>query len=74
LSGVFGEDGVQSHDEEIGVGLRENQWRAELDHVVMRAVGAGEDAAFAQTIDDVRSLIGRRFASLTIEHKVDTEK
>src|SRR5271170_5622172 len=70
LGGVFGEDCVEGGDKKIGVGLRENQRGTELDHVVVRAIRSGEDAAFAQAIDDVRSLLGCWFACRAIEDQV----
>src|SRR5580693_1520831 len=74
LGGIFGKDGVEGGDEKIGVGLREDQRWPELDDVVMGAVGAGEDAAIAQAVDDVRSLLRRGCARFAIDDKVYAEE
>ena len=36
----------------------------------MRAVGAGEDAAVAEAVDDVGSLVGSGFAGVAIEDQI----
>src|SRR6266404_4840780 len=64
--GIFPEDGVQSLGEEIRVQFRKDQWRTQLDDVVMRPVRAGEDTAVAQPIDDVGSLKRCRLSRFAI--------
>jgi hypothetical protein len=40
----------------------------------MRAVGAGEDASFAEAVDDVRGLLRGGFASITVEDLIQSQK
>ena len=68
------QDGVQSLDEQTCIGFRENQRRAQLDDVVMRAVGAREDAAIAQAVDDVGRLQRGRLARFKVEHKIGSQE
>jgi len=56
LRGVFLQNGIQRFHEKIRVGFGEYQRRSQLDDVVMRAVGAGENAAIAKPIDDIGGL------------------
>src|SRR6267154_156699 len=74
LCRVFHQDGVECHVEEICVRLGENERGAELDDVVMRPVGAGEDAAFAQAVHDIGVLYCRRLAGLAIADQGEAEK
>jgi hypothetical protein len=66
LGGVFGEGGVERASEEVGVLLGEDQWGAEFQDIVVRAVSTGEDAAVAEPIDDVGGLIGSGCANFAI--------
>ena len=54
--GIFAKDGVKRRDEKIRVRLGDDQRRAQLDDVEMRAVGAREYAAIAKAVDDVGRL------------------
>ena len=74
MRGIFLEDRVQGLDEEIRVRFRKDQRRAQLENVVMRTVGAGKDAAVAQSIDDVRCLKRRRLSRFAVEHKIDSQE
>lgn len=74
LGGVFVKDDVESVDEKIGIGFRENEGRAEFDDVVAGAVSAGEDAAFAQAVDDVVGFSGCCDAGVAIANQIDAEK
>ncbi len=68
------EDFVQRGGEQIGVGIRENQWRTKLDDVVVRAVGASEDAAFAEAIDDIGGLFCGGGTGGTVVDQIDAEE
>src|SRR5215472_7903931 len=69
FGGIFLEDLVQRGQEEVGVLLGEQERRPQLDHVVMRAVGAGEDSALAQPVHDVGGFERRGLAGRTIKDK-----
>jgi hypothetical protein len=56
LRGVFLQHGVKRFDEEIGIRFGENQRRAQLDNVVVRAIGPRKDAAFTKAIDHIGGL------------------
>ena len=55
---VFAEDVTEGGSEESRVGGGQDERRAKLDDVVMRAIGAGKDAALAKAVDDVGGLGG----------------
>ena len=74
LGRIFFQDFLERVDEEVRIALRKNQRRTELDDIVMRAVRAGEDAAFAEAVHDVRSLVGCGLASLAIEDQIQPQE
>src|SRR5215211_7539395 len=51
---------IQPLQQQIGIGIAEWHRRADLDHIVVWAVGAGQDPALAQPVDQVARLISRR--------------
>jgi hypothetical protein len=65
--GVFGENLAQGVREYGGVSFTNDQGRPELDDIVIRPVGAGEDAALAESIDDVSGMRGGGGARVAIE-------
>lgn len=74
LGGIFFQDFLERGDKEVRIGLRKNQRRTELDDVVMWAVCAGEDAAFAEAVHDVSSLVVCGLASLAIEDQIQPQE
>src|ERR1700687_4004533 len=74
LSGVFLQDRIQRLDEQSGVAFGEDQRWAELNDVVMRAVGTGQDASVAQPVYDVVRFRGRRLAGIAVANEVDPEE
>ena len=71
---VLRQDGIERCIEKVGIGLGENEWGPEFDDVVMRPVGAGEDAAFAQTVHNIGGLHCRRLARFAIADQIEAEK
>ena len=74
LRRVFLQDEIQSLQEDFSVKFGENQRRAQLDDVVMRSVGAGENAAIAKAVDHVGGLQRSRLTRFTVEHKIDPQE
>src|SRR5712692_2388288 len=70
LRRVFLQNGIQLLDEKIRIGFGKNQRRAQLDDVVVRAVGSGENAAIAQAINHVSGLQRSGLSRFTVEHEV----
>jgi len=72
--GWLGEDGGESGSEVMGVGIRENKRRAQLEYVVVRTVGAHENALFAKPVDHIAGLPGGGGSRIAIDDEVNTEK
>src|SRR5437899_1365349 len=70
LRRVFLQNGIQRLDEKIRIGFGKNQRRAQLDDVVVRAVGSVENAAIAQAINHVSGLQRSGLSRFTVEHEV----
>jgi hypothetical protein len=66
LRRVFLEDRIQRCDEQVCICLREYQWRAQLDYVVVRTIRSGQDAAITQAIYGIRRLLGRGLAGFAV--------
>src|SRR5437879_780730 len=62
FGGILLEDYIERPDEKVGVFLRKRERRPQLDHIVMRSVGAGEDSALAQAVHHVEGLDSRGLA------------
>src|SRR5438067_5879053 len=62
FGGILLEDYIERPDEKVGVFLRKRERRPQLDHIVMRSVGAGEDSALAQAVHHVGGLERRGLA------------
>jgi hypothetical protein len=71
---VFGEDASQRGGEKSGIRIGKNERRTKLDDVVVGAVGAGEDAEIAETVDDVRGLLGGGSTRVAMVDEVEAEK
>src|SRR5260370_41450642 len=74
LRGVFLQNGIQRLDKKIRIGFGKNQRGAQLDDVVMRTVGAGENPAIAQAIDHIGGLQRSGLARFTVEDQVDPQE
>src|ERR1700675_1198465 len=74
LSGVLLEDRVQCLDEQIGIGFSENQRWTQLDDIVMRPMGPGQNAPLAQPVHDVVRFCSRGIARRTVANKVNPEE
>ena len=61
-------------DEQVRVVLGDDEGRAQLEDVVVRAVGAGEHAALAQALDDVDGLRRGRLQRLAVPDELDPEE
>ena len=59
LRGVFQKDRREHVDKDVRVRFGDNQRRAKLDDIVMRAVRSRQDAAFAEAIHYVLGLAPR---------------
>src|SRR2546429_2642424 len=69
FGGILLEDYIERPDEKVGVFLRKRERRPQLDHIVMRSVGAGEDSALAQAVHHVGGLERRGLARGSIDRK-----
>ncbi len=74
MRGIILEDVGKGGGEEVRVGGGEDQRRAELDDVLVGAVGAGKDAAIAEAVDHVEGLIGGGGACGAVVDEVDAEE
>src|SRR5579859_888651 len=74
MSRVLLQNFVEGRQEEVRVGFGKDERRAEFEDVVMRAICAREYSALAQTVNDIRSLVGSGRARLAIKNEVETEK
>src|ERR1700694_2760390 len=70
LGCVFAQDRFQCGDEQIGIRFRKNQRWPQLDHIVMRPVRPGENAAVAQAVYDVIRLLRRRLAVFPVSYQI----
>ena len=74
LQTILLEDLLQGCDQSIGVVLVEHDGRLHLEHVVVRAVGADEDAVIAHAVGDVGSVMGRGLAGLRVKHQLSAHE
>src|SRR6266481_7683509 len=56
------------------IGLRKNERRAKLDHVVMRPIRSCEDSQIAEAVYDVRGLLWRRLARFPGAYQIQPQK
>jgi len=63
LRRIFLQNAVERFAEISRIGFAENQWRPQLDNVVVGSVGPGKDAFFAQPVHYIGGLRFRWFAS-----------
>ena len=70
LCGIFRQDVFKSCGQKFRVSFRNYQRRPQLDDIVMRPIGAGKNAAFAQPVDHVRRLQWSGRASVAIQHQI----
>src|SRR5271170_8038189 len=71
---IFAKNRIERSNEEIGVLFGEDEWRPEFQHVVMRAVCAGQNATVAEAVHDVGSLARRWGTRFAINHEIYAEK
>jgi hypothetical protein len=64
---------IQGGKQEVGVGARERQRRAHLEHIVELADAAHEYAALLHEIDGAVTLFGGRFLGRAIAHQFDAD-
>lgn len=74
LRGIFAKDVGERGCEQFRIGRGEDERRTELDDVVVRTIGAGEDTAFSQAVHDVRGLFGRGRAACSVIDQIEPEK
>src|SRR5260370_21581504 len=74
LCRVFLQDGIERLHEKIRVAFGKYQRRPQLDDIVMRSVGTGENAAIAKAIHPLGGLQTGGLPRFPLQHEIDPQE